>query len=83
VRAPRRQRTSRPTAWRKNSSVVVMVANTAIRSRGMSTPSDTIRTATIQRRVLFENSSMRADAPSSSERTTVVGSPVSSSRMSA
>ena len=40
-------RTKRPTAWRKNSSVVVLVANTPTRSRGMSTPSDTMRTATI------------------------------------
>ena len=40
------QRTKRPTAWRKNSSVVVVVAYTPTRSRGMSTPSDTMRTAT-------------------------------------
>ena len=44
---PRVQRTRRPTAWRKNSSVVVVVAYTPTRSRGMSTPSDTMRTATI------------------------------------
>jgi hypothetical protein len=44
---PRVQRTKRPTAWRKNRSVVVVVAHTPTRRRGMSTPSDTIRTATI------------------------------------
>ena len=44
---PRVQRTRRPTAWRKNSSVVVVVANTPMRRRGTSTPSDTMRTATI------------------------------------
>ena len=40
------QRTRRPTAWRKKSSVVVVVAYTPTRRRGMSTPSETIRTAT-------------------------------------
>ncbi len=43
---PRVQRTKRPTAWRKNSSVVVVVAYTPTRRRGMSTPSETMRTAT-------------------------------------
>ncbi len=46
-------------------------------SRGTSTPSDTIRTATSQRAVLPENSLMRAEDPGSSDRTTVGASDVS------
>ena len=44
-----RARTKRPTACAKNSGVDVVVAQTPTARRGTSTPSDTIRTATIQR----------------------------------
>ena len=40
---------SGPTAWAKNSGVEALVAYTPTDSRGMSTPSETIRTATSQR----------------------------------
>jgi hypothetical protein len=40
-------RTNRPTIWRKISGVFATVAYTPTRSRGMSTPSDTMFTATI------------------------------------
>ena len=73
----RRARTKRPTAWAKKSGVEVDVAYTPTASRGTSTPSETIRTATIQRDVPWANSSIRAEAPLSSESTTVAGSPVS------
>jgi hypothetical protein len=42
-----------------------------------------MRTATIHRRVLFENSSMRFEASFSSDSTTVTGSPQMPSRISA
>ena len=42
----------------------------------MSTPSDTIRTATIQRCSEAANEAIRPEAPSSSESTTTAGSPV-------
>ena len=70
-----RARTKRPIAWAKNSGVADEVAYTPTANRGTSTPSDTIRTATIQRLSDSWNSSMRSDAPASSERTTVTGSP--------
>ena len=47
----RRDRTNRPIAWAKNSGVDALVAYTPTASRGTSTPSDTIRTATSQRLV--------------------------------
>ena len=45
----RRARTNRPTACAKYSGVETLVAKTPTASRGTSTPSETIRTATIQR----------------------------------
>ena len=48
----RRDRTKRPTACAKNSGVEIVVAYTPTASRGTSTPSDTMRTATIQRLVV-------------------------------
>lgn len=56
----------------------MVVAYTPTASRGTSTPSDTMRTATIQRESLLANSSMRLEAPVSSERTTVALVPVMS-----
>ena len=47
--------------------------NTPTRSRGMSTPSDTIRTDTIHGRSFFENSSIFFEAPGSSLTTTSAG----------
>ncbi|MDF2666759.1 MAG: hypothetical protein K0R81_2609 [Microbacterium sp.] len=70
-------------AWAKNSGVEALVAYTPTARRGTSTPSDTMRTATIQRLVPFENVSMRPEASASSERTTVTFSPLMSSRMAA
>ena len=72
----RRARTKRPTACAKYSGVETLVANTPTASRGTSTPSDTIRTATIQRSVDRWNSPIRRLACGSSESTTVAGSPV-------
>ena len=54
----RRDRTKRPTACAKNSGVEMVVAYTPTASRGTSTPSDTMRTATIQRSSSSANSSM-------------------------
>lgn len=54
----------------------MVVAYTPTASRGTSTPSDTIRTATIQRSLLPLKSSMRLDAPVSSDRTSVAFVPV-------
>ena len=71
-----RARTKRPTAWAKNSGVEVDVAYTPTDSRGTSTPSDTIRTATIHRFSLAVNSSILLEAFASSERITVGDSPV-------
>ena len=79
----RRARTNRPIAWAKYSGVEALVAYTPTDSRGMSTPSDTIRTATSQRSLgRRRTSAIRADAPASSESTTTAFSPVirSSSR---
>ena len=75
LRRPRVQRTRRPVAWRKNSSVTVLVANTPTRSRGMSTPSETMRTATIQGCSPSAKCSMRADAVGSSLTTRVACTP--------
>ena len=50
-----RERTKRPTACAKNSGVEMVVAYTPTASRGTSTPSDTMRTATIQRSSLSLN----------------------------
>ena len=66
----RRARTNRPMAWAKNSGVEALVAYTPTASRGTSTPSDTIRTATIQRSSESANSAIRPDAFGSSESTT-------------
>lgn len=54
----------------------MVVAYTPTASRGTSTPSDTIRTATIQRDSSPLNWSIFLDAAFSSERTTVADSPV-------
>ena len=54
----------------------MVVAYTPTASRGTSTPSDTIRTATIQRSSLPLKSSMRWDAPASSDSTRVALLPV-------
>ncbi len=51
----RRDRTKRPIAWAKNSGVDALVAYTPTASRGTSTPSDTMRTATSQLLVPAEN----------------------------
>jgi hypothetical protein len=59
------------------------VAYTPTARRGTSTPSDTMRTATIHRLVPFENSSIRSLASFSSERTTVTGSPLISRSIAA
>lgn len=59
----------------------MVVAYTPTASRGTSTPSDTMRTATIQRSLLPLKSSIRLDAPASSESTRVALLPVIS-RMS-
>lgn len=63
-------------AWAKNSGVDALVAYTPTASRGTSTPSDTMRTATSQRLLPSENCEMRADAVGSSDRMTVASSPV-------
>ncbi len=76
-----RDRTNRPTACAKKSGVEMVVAYTPTASRGTSTPSDTIRTATIQREVSWLNLSMFLDAAFSSERTTVGFSPVTDLRI--
>ena len=72
----RRARTKRPMAWAKNSGVEVEVAYTPTARRGTSTPSETMRTATIQRWLLAENCSIFSEAPLSSLSTTVGFSPV-------
>ncbi len=59
----------------------MVVAYTPTARRGTSTPSDTIRTATIHRSVLLLNSSIRSEAPESSDSTRVALVPVIS-RMS-
>ena len=72
----RRARTKRPMAWAKNSGVEVEVAYTPTARRGTSTPSETMRTATIQRWLLAEKCSIFSEAPLSSLSTTVGFSPV-------
>ena len=79
----RRERTKRPTAWAKNRGVDVDVAYTPTHRRGTSTPSDTMRTATIHRSSDAANSSMRSEAPLSSERITAGRWPVSASSCAA
>ena len=69
-------RTNRPMAWAKNSGVDALVAYTPTASRGTSTPSETIRTATSQVDVDSENALIRSEAVGSSESTTVGVSPV-------
>lgn len=59
----------------------MVVAYTPTASRGTSTPSDTMRTATIHRSSPALKSSILLEAPASSERTTVAALPVIS-RMS-
>ena len=59
----------------------MVVAYTPTARRGTSTPSDTMRTATIQRSLPALNSSILLDAPVSSESTSVALVPVIS-RMS-
>ena len=56
-------------------SVDELVAYTPTASRGTSTPSDTIRTATIQRCVPSEKALIRSEPPGSSDSTTVGSSP--------
>src|ERR1700728_307146 len=65
-----RARTNRPTACAKNSAVPTLVAYTPTASRGMSTPSDTIRTATIHRSSEVANAAIFFDAAGSSDSTT-------------
>ena len=56
-------------AWAKNSGVEVEVAYTPTARRGTSTPSETMRTATIQRSCSeAEKRSIRSEAVLSSER---------------
>ena len=69
-------RTNRPTAWAKNSGVDTLVAYTPTASRGTSTPSDTMRTATIQRAVDWANAEIFLLAVGSSESTTAGRSPL-------
>ena len=71
-----RARTKRPIACAKKRGVLVLVAYTPTAKRGTSTPSDTMRTATIHRLLLSRKSSILADASRSSESTTVGFSPV-------
>ena len=59
------------------------MAYTPTASRGTSTPSETIRTATIHRSSDAENRAIRSDEPASSESTTTGGLPVTSRRISA
>ena len=79
VSPERRARTNRPIACAKYSGVLALVAYTPTASRGMSTPSDTIRTATSHRCWEAANVAIRADAPWSSESTTAAFSPVTCS----
>ena len=71
----RRTRTNRPIACAKNSAVDTDVAYTPTASRGTSTPSDTIRTATIQRSVDDANAEIFRLAVGSSESTTTGRAP--------
>ena len=75
--SPRRlARTNRPTAWAKYSAVLTLVAYTPTASRGMSTPSETIRTATIHRSSDSANPAIFLLAAGSSESTTTGRVPV-------
>jgi len=73
----RRARTNRPTPWAKNSAVDTLVAYTPTASRGMSTPSDTIRTATIHRSPEVANAEIFLLAALSSDSTSTGRWPVS------
>ncbi len=70
-------------AWAKNSGVEALVAYTPTARRGTSTPSDTIRTATIHRSSDSVKRAIRADAPASSESTSAGAVPVISVRIAA
>ena len=72
----RRARTNRPIACAKNSGVDTDVAYTPTASRGTSTPSDTIRTATIQRSPDPANAEILRLAAGSSESTTTGRDPL-------
>src|SRR5260370_297365 len=72
----RRARTKRPTAWAKNRAVDTLVAYTPTASRGMSTPSDTIRTATIHRSCEVANAEIFLLAALSSDSTVLQGGTV-------
>ena len=72
-----RARTNRPTACAKNSAVPTLVAYTPTASRGMSTPSETIRTATIHRSSESAKAAIFLLAAGSSESTTTGRFPVS------
>jgi hypothetical protein len=63
--------------------VDALVAYTPTASRGTSTPSLTIRTATIQRSCEAAKRAIRADAPGSSDSTTTGAAPVTSARIAA
>ena len=78
-----RARTKRPTAWAKNSGVEVEVAYTPTESRGTSTPSDTIRTATIQRSSESAKAWIRLLEPGSSDSTSTGLVPLISASSSA
>ena len=69
-------RTNRPTACAKNSAVDTLVAYTPTASRGTSTPSDTIRTATIQRSSDMANFAIFLLAVGSSDSTTTGRAPL-------
>ena len=71
-----RARTNRPTAWAKYRAVDTLVAYTPTASRGMSTPSETIRTATIQRSSEAANEAIFLVAAGSSDSTTTGRRPV-------
>src|SRR5699024_8080409 len=67
----------------EDHGVPVEVAYTPTASRGTSTPSETMRTATIHRSSEAENSSIRCPAPTSSDSTTVGACPLISSSVAA
>jgi len=73
-----RARTNRPTACAKYNGVDALVAYTPTASRGTSTPSLTIRTATSHRSRVAANSAIRPDAFGSSDSTTVGCCPLTS-----
>ena len=71
-------RTNRPTICRNTSGVLAAVAYTPTRSRGMSTPSETMFTATIHGSLERVNSASLAAARGSACRTTTGLRPVAS-----